>query len=65
MTYTYSAELVTLNGIWLSSSEAPLINKVWQFLLHEFLNLFDGFLEASLARARNMEVKWWLLRKYQ
>lgn len=54
MTYTYSAELVTLNGIWLSSSKAPLINKVWQFLLHEFLNLFDGFLEASLARARNM-----------
>lgn len=54
MTYTYSAELITLNSIWLSPSEASFINQVWQLLLHKFLNLFDGLLKANLALARNM-----------
>ena len=54
LAYTYSAELITLNSIWFSSSEASLVNEVWQFLLHKLLNLFDGLLEANLARARNV-----------
>jgi hypothetical protein len=63
MTYTYSAELVTLNSIWFSSSEASFINKVGQFLFHQFFYLFDSLLKANFARARNMQVKWWVLRQ--
>jgi hypothetical protein len=59
--YTYSAELITLYRIWFSSLEASLINKIWQFLFHKLFYLFDSLLEASLARACNMQVKWWVL----
>jgi hypothetical protein len=54
MVYTYSAEFITLNCIWFSSSEASLVDEVWQFLLHKLLYLFDGLLKANFARARNM-----------
>ena len=61
LTNTYSTKLISLNCLWFTSTETSLINQVRQFLLHEFLDLLDRLLEASFARARNMEVKWGIL----
>lgn len=58
---SYSAKLISLNLFWLSSTEASLINKVGEFLLHKLLDLLYSQLETPLRRARNVEVKGWVL----
>lgn len=56
-----TAERVTLNLFWLSATEATLVDQVGQFLLHELVDLLDGFLEAVFGGAGNMEVERWVL----
>lgn len=58
---TYPAKLISFELLWLPSAEASLVDKVGEFLLHEFFNLLNGFLKASLAGACDMEIQGWIL----
>jgi hypothetical protein len=57
----YTTELVSLNLLWLSSPEPSFINKIWQFLLHQFIDFLNGLFESGLGRARNVQIKRWVL----
>lgn len=55
---TYAAKLVALDVLFLlSATEASLVNKLGQFLLHELLNLGNSLLQAFLCRAGNVEIQ--------
>lgn len=56
-TETYSTKFISLDLLWLSAAEASFIYKIRQFLFHELVDLLNGLLEASLGRARDVEVK--------
>jgi hypothetical protein len=38
-------------------AESTFVHQIGQFLLHELLNLFHGFIESLAGGAGNMEVK--------
>lgn len=54
---SYSAKLISLHLLWLSSTKSSLVNEVGEFLLHKLLDLLYSQLKAPLRRARNVEVK--------
>ena len=55
--WTYSSKLITLNLIWLSTSETSLIHKVRQLLLHKFIDLFYRFLKTVFRSAGNVKIE--------
>ncbi len=50
----YSSKLITLDLIWLSSSETSLIHKVWQLLLHELIDFLHRFLKTVFGSTGNV-----------
>lgn len=61
MTATYASELVSLYLFWLASAKAALVHQIWKFLLHELIDLGNGFLQALLGRTRHVKIEWWIL----
>ena len=59
--WAYSSKFITLNLIWLSTSESSLIHKVWQLLLHKLIDLFDRFLKTVFRSAGDVEIEWRIL----
>ena len=57
----YSSKLITLNLIWLSTPETPLIHKIWQFLLHKLIDLLNRFLKTVFRSASDVKIKGWIL----
>lgn len=53
----YPSILITLDLLGLSAAEAPLVNKVGQFLLHKLVDFGDGLLKAFLGGTRDVEVE--------
>lgn len=51
--HTYSAELVSLYGVF-TPSKASFVNQIWQFNFHHVLDLLDGLFEAGLGGTRDM-----------
>jgi hypothetical protein len=52
---TYAAILIAFN-VRFSPPEPTLVNEIWQILLHHFINLLDGGVEAFFRRARNTKI---------
>ena len=55
--WAYSSKLITLNLIWLSTSKTSLVHKVWQFLLHKFVDLFHRLFKTIFRSAGNVEIE--------
>jgi hypothetical protein len=53
----YTAKFIPLHLVWFSPPESPLIDKIGQFLLHEFLDLLDSLFKAFLCSASDMKVQ--------
>jgi hypothetical protein len=41
--FTYATELIALDLLLVPTPKSPFVDKRWEFLLHELLNLGDGF----------------------
>jgi hypothetical protein len=57
---TYSAKLVALNRrtlLLVPTTEASLVDKLGQLLLHHLVDLGDGFIQTFLCRAGYMEIQ--------
>lgn len=59
--WAYSSEFITLNLIWLSTSEPSLIHKVWQLLPHKLIDLFDRLLQTVFGSASDVKIEWRIL----
>ena len=55
--WAYSSKLITLDLIWLSTSETSLIHKVGQLLLHELINFLHRLLKTIFRSAGNVKIE--------
>lgn len=53
---TYPAEFVALKLLGLTATESTLINQIWQFLVHQILDLLHGRFEAFFRRAGDAQI---------
>ena len=60
---TYAAPLITLELLGFSTTETSLVYKVRKVLLHEFIDLCDGSLEAFFRLTCYVEIQWRILRR--
>jgi len=54
---SYAAKLIPLHLLLLSSTETTLIHELWEFLLHQLVDLVDCLLKTFFGRARDMQVE--------
>ena len=54
-------KFVTFDLLWFTSSKPPLVDQIRQLLLHELLDLFDGFLQTGFCNTCDMEIQWRVL----
>jgi len=59
---TYPTKLVTFE-LGFTTTEPALINKIWQFLLHKFLDLLYGSIEAFFRGTSNSKIQRRILRE--
>ena len=60
----YPSKLITFNLVVLvTTAQTTVVNKLWQVLLDEFLDLGNGLFQADLAGAGDVEIKGRVLRQ--
>lgn len=62
MAFPYTSEFISLELVRLAAAKAPLIDKVWQLLLHKLLNLLDRLFKTGFGRTCDMKVERRILR---
>lgn len=62
---TEGVPLWLLTRLILTTTESTLVDQLGELLLHELIDLLNGFLEAIFRGAGNVEVERWVLRDDQ
>lgn len=59
---TYTSKLISLYlGTFLTASESPFINQVWELNLHHLVNDGESSLKTFFGLVGDMKVKWRVL----
>lgn len=55
-------EMIALDLWFFAAAETAFVDEVGQFLLHQFVNLFNGTVEAFFGLGGDVEIERWILR---